>query len=366
MPKIIIRGGAQKTQTAATGRKGVRVRKTNTAATACPRVRTKRQPWDARKSTGGEAPRLTIGGGDSDEDEDENISLGLVNNAAGSDSLAVGVEAVPDQNDESMAEATGMVLDYTDDFARLSPDVQWCVGCGDFTTHTRKAKCNTCGQIVCFAGPGSKACLEVSQSYAEKGMLQGHRFTCPGCAKKDHWMKKTDGYVTYSGFSDKHGKQLDVIRNIRSCDFTFFKAPTMPTLGLLQIELDEEMLEVRTPYDVTKRLAQGFASGLVSAHDIIKHGLRAPDIPTNNAASPRPLVAQVIKFNFLTTQSKTRYVNQIHQIMGAFRSMGVDQIVIFLATHGDPERGDLHFAPHGRGAHQLEAVGYLLALESEI
>ncbi|KAK7450516.1 hypothetical protein VKT23_012825 [Stygiomarasmius scandens] len=366
MPKITIRGGAQKTQTVATKSKGASGRKTSATATTRPRACNKRQPWDARKSTGGEAPRLTIGGGDNDENEDENVSSTLVNNGVGSDSLAVGAEAVPNQNDESMTVAAGMVLDYTDDFARLSPDVQWCIGCGDFTTHTKKAKCNTCGQIVCFAGPGSKACLEVIQSYAEKGMLQGHRFTCPGCAKKDHWMKKTDGYVTYSGFSDKHGKQLDVIRNIRSCDFTFFKAPTMPTLGLLQIELDEEMLEVRTPYDVTKRLAQGFASGLVSAHDIIKHGLRAPDIPTNNAASPRPLVAQVIKFNFLTTHGTTRYINQIHQVMGAFRSMGVDQIVIFLATHGDPERGDLHFAPHGKGAQQLEAVGYLLVVKSVI
>ncbi|KAK7458890.1 hypothetical protein VKT23_009901 [Stygiomarasmius scandens] len=143
---------------------------------------------------------------------------------------------------------------------------------------------------------------------------------------------------------------------MRWCDFTFFKAPKLPTLGLLQIELDEEMLELRVPFNVTKILAEGFSSGVVSVTEVFRHGLHTPEYPPNNIASPRPLVTQVVKFNFGNDLSSEQYNTQIHQVMTAFRNMGVNEVVIFVATHADPDRGDVHFAPHGGGAQALEVV----------
>jgi len=36
--------------------------------------------------------------------------------------------------------------------------------------------------------------------------------------------------------------------------------------------------------------------------------------------------------------------------------MGVNEVVIFIVTHTDPESGDLHFAPNHQGAERLEVV----------
>ncbi|KAK7440442.1 hypothetical protein VKT23_017080 [Stygiomarasmius scandens] len=364
MSESAVAGASGATGSSTNGTKTSKTTKTVARKTVTDKPKRKRRKtgWSSRKSTGGAAPRRPLGVVTDFMDID--VDHEIISTSPTTEDPRQCERAEEENEKSSNIEGQGLTaeleseskLDYTDDFARLTPEDKWCVGCGDSTTYSRKAECRTCGQIVCFAGPGSKACLEVSPLFAKKGMSPGDYFICPQCTKKDHWMKKLSGYVIYSGFFSSRGQPLHVIENMRWCDFTFFKAPKLPTLGLLQIELDEEMLEGRVPYSMTKLKAEGFASGVVCASEVITHELSAPDYPAHNVASPRPLVTEVVKFDFSTGARTAQYQAQIRRVITAFRRMGVDEVVVFLATHADPDRGDLHFIPHGGGAEALEVL----------
>ncbi|KAK7449263.1 hypothetical protein VKT23_013407 [Stygiomarasmius scandens] len=277
------------------------------------RTRRTRKPWNAGKSTGGEAPRLPMGAG--------LPSDGKYGEDRADDSLDIEMEGFSDSEGLHSGSST---LDYTVEFARFTPGVQDAATV--LPTHKRRS-----AEYV-----AKLACLEVDSSYAKNGMPESHQFECPTCTKSDHYMRKLPGGVVYSGFFDGNGAPIDVIQNIRWTEFRFFRAPKLPTLGLLQIELDEEMLEQQVPFRKTKIVAEGYASGVVCVTDIITHGLKAPDIPLDNVASPRPLVIQVVKFNLLTEAGSVSYTNRIHQAMNAFRSEVFNNIICFPTANLQP------------------------------
>ncbi|THU79637.1 hypothetical protein K435DRAFT_810560, partial [Dendrothele bispora CBS 962.96] len=277
------------------------------------RKKTKRSS-QARKSTGGTAPRMSLG----------SIETGAQSgNKKRKLDTALDTESTQGNTNSTLDNGTGLEdeerLDYETHFAKLPVDAQWCRGCND-DTETAKVTCSD--------------------------------------SQKD----------TYHGFYDSNGMPIPrILLEIRNRQFTWFKPLKLESLAMVQLLIARASQDLEIPYRTAVLCASAYVSGVVSVSDVLEHRLQSPQKEDLNLPScPQPLLASTINFNLATEEGMNQYTQEMENLHQAVDSMGIERIVFCVVTHSDPVTGDLHFAPNGEGAERLEVVmGSLFSPESE-
>ncbi|THU83286.1 hypothetical protein K435DRAFT_871448 [Dendrothele bispora CBS 962.96] len=310
----------------------------------------------ARKTTGGSAPRKT---------------LGFTPNSSGRESgtrkrkLDVALDSLSDNPDKddallnvgddpmSSSDGENEVIDY-DYFSKLSLDAQWCSSCND-NTETPKVTCDDCKHIVCYGGKSSGACLVLTPTAVKSPNWSS--FICPACEHLKQRDSAGKGPSIYHGFYDESGKPLPkVLLEIRNRQFTWFKPLKLEPVAIVQLQVAEAGQDLEIPYRTAVLRASAYASGVVSVSQVLDYQLRSPEREGNLLSGPQPLLTSKINFDFATEAGMEQYAREMVNLRHAVNCMGISRVVFFVVTHSDPATGDLHFAPDGAGAQTLEVV----------
>ncbi|THU77885.1 hypothetical protein K435DRAFT_877280 [Dendrothele bispora CBS 962.96] len=238
-------------------------------------------------------------------------------------------------------------------FAKTPAAAQWCRGCHD-DNKMPKANCAKCAHIVCYGPSNSGACLELVDKECEKPSWI--YFLCPACEHYQHRQTSKKPQFVYTGFYGENSHALtNVVLSIRNREFTFFRPLKLPSLAVIQLQVVGSDVDFEIPFRITTLQNSNYASAVVTVQDVLDNLLVPPPISTKTLQA-KPLVTSLINFDFNTPAGVDAYTHQLINTVNAMQTMGVNEVVIILVTHSDPNTGDLHHTPNGMTAERFRVV----------